>query len=162
MITVDSKDLLKDLQEFYLDTVRRLEQMVRGFSYEIALTAIEKTPLGDSAAYQKLYLRREKAYGLAPVEGLAKGGWQTSLDGTLEFQQLYGTNSGQTAASAARIGMMNYQLGQTVLIGNEGPYIQQLEDNYSLQTNGEGIMQPTLDSIMAVHRADLMRYYKQG
>ena len=58
--------------------------------------------------------------------------------------------------------MMNYKLGQQVLIGNRGPYISLLETNYSNQTAGQGIMQPTIDSIMAVHRTDLLRYYKQG
>lgn len=162
MITVDSTALVKDLQAAYLEIVRRMENMVRGFAYEVALTAINQTPIGDSEAYRKLYLRREKTYGLAPIEGLAKGGWQVSLDGSLDFQQLYGQASGNTAASAARIGMMNYSLGQTVLIGNTGPYIGLLEQNYSLQTNGEGIMKPTLDSIMAVHRVELLKYYKQG
>ena len=136
--------------------------MVKGFSYEIALTAIDNTPLGDSVAYMRLYQRREKMYGLSPIEGLAKGGWQVSLDGSLEFQELYGSTSGQTALSAAKIGMMNYKLGNTVMIGNEGPYIDDLENNSSNQTNGQGIMQPTLDSIMQVHKTDLMRYYTQG
>ena len=58
--------------------------------------------------------------------------------------------------------MMNYQLGQQVIIGNEGPYIKALEQNYSDQTAGLGIMQPTLDSIMAVQRVSLQRYYDQG
>ena len=162
MITVDSKALLNDLQMFYMDTVRRMEAMVAGFAYEISLTAIENTPLGDSTLYMKLYQRRERQYGLAPREGLAQGGWQVSLDGTLDFQELYGSGAGNAAASAVKIGMMNYKLGQQVLIGNRGPYISLLETNYSNQTAGQGIMQPTIDSIIAVHRTDLLRYYKQG
>ena len=63
MITVDSKALLNDLQMFYMDTVRRMEAMVAGFAYEISLTAIENTPLGDSALYMKLYQRRERQSG---------------------------------------------------------------------------------------------------
>lgn len=162
MVTVDAKDLIKDLQQFYLDVVRRMESMVSGFAYEISLTAIGNTPLGDAETYIKLYQRRERTYGLQPVEGLARGGWQVSLDGSLDFQELYGAGSGNTAASAVKIGMMNYKLGDTVIVGNKGPYIRLLEDDYSLQTNNAGIMQPTLDSIMAVHRTDLLRYYKQG
>lgn len=162
MIAVDSSALVKDLEQYYKDVVRKLENMVRGFAYEISLTAVENTPLGDSATYMKLYKRREKAYGLQPIEGLARGGWQISLDGSLEFQEIYGTGSGNTATSAVKIHAMNYQLGETVIIGNKGPYIQQLEMNSSLQTNGAGIMQPTLDSIMAVHRVNLQRYYDQG
>ena len=31
----------------------------------------------------------------------------------------------------------NYKIGDTIYIGNTGPYIMQLENNYSLTTNGE-------------------------
>ena len=162
MITVDSKALVKDLQQFYLDTVRKLENMVRGFSYEIAMTAINNTPIGDAQEYRGLYLRRERAYGLRPIEGLAKGGWQITNDGSLGFQQFYGQDSGKQALDSSKGNMLDYKLGQTVLVGNFGPYIQLLENNYSPQTNNEGIMTPTLDSIMAVQRTELQRYYNQG
>ena len=159
MITVDSKDLLADLQKFYLEAVRKMENMVRGFAYEISLTAIQNTPLGDSITFQKLYQRRRY---LPQEEGVARGGWEVSLDGSLDFQVISGRDSGNVAASAAKIHLMNYKLGEVVLIGNSGPYIMDLEDNYSDQTAGMGIMQPTVDSILAVHQAQLLRYYKQG
>lgn len=158
MIKVEVNDLLKSLDAYYIDTVRRLEQMVRGFSYEIALTAIEKTPLGDAETYAARYANRERLTGLQPVAGFARGSWQVALDGTLEVQELY---SGTAAASAVQIHMLNYKLGEQVIIGNTGPYIEQLENNYSIQTLGEGILKPTLDSILQVYKADLLRYYKQ-
>lgn len=162
MIKVEVQDLIKDLQNFYLEAVRKMENMVRGFSYEVALTAVDNTPLGDSVAYRKLYLRREKQYGLEPIEGLARGGWQVSLDGTLDFQEIYGIGSGNTATSAVKTHMMNYKLGETVIIGNKGPYIQLLEDNHSDYTQGNGIIQPTVDHVMSVSRVSLLTYYKQG
>jgi hypothetical protein len=161
MVSADTDKLLKELQEFYKETVRRMENMVRGFSYEIAVTAIQNTPLGDSVLYRELYMSRQAP--LPQVEGLARGGWQVSNDGTLEFQSaLYGRDSGSAAASAAKIHLMNYKLGEVVLIGNKGPYIAMLEDNYSDQTAGQGIMQPTISSIMAVQQASLLRHYQQG
>jgi hypothetical protein len=57
---------------------------------------------------------------------------------------------------------MNYKLGDVVLIGNKGPYIMELEKNRSEYTKGQGIMQPTISSIMAVQQASLLRHYQQG
>lgn len=163
MIEVEVKDLIKDLENFYLEAVRKMENMVRSFSYEISLTAIEHTPLGDSIAYRDLYLRRERTMKLKPEEGLARGGWQYSLDGTLDFQDnFYGIDSGIYAAKAVKIHAMNYKLGDMVIIGNKGPYIGLLEDNHSPQTEGQGIMQPTVDAIMAIQKVSLLTYYKQG
>lgn len=159
MIEVEVKDLIKDLENFYLEAVRKMENMVRNFSYEISLTAIENTPLGDSIAYKKLYERRERSMGLKPIEGLAQGGWQYSLDGSLDFQEIY---SGATALGAVKSHAMNYKLGDMVIIGNKGPYIGLLEDNHSPQTEGQGIMQPTEDAIMAIQKVSLLTYYKQG
>lgn len=159
MIEVEVKDLIKDLENFYLEAVRKMENMVRSFSYEISLTAIEHTPLGDSIAYKKLYERRERSMGLKPIEGLAQGGWQYSLDGTLDFQEIY---SGATALGAVKSHAMNYKLGDMVIIGNKGPYIGLLEDNHSQHTNEQGIMQPTVDAIMAIQKVSLLTYYKQG
>lgn len=159
MVEVEVKNLIKDLENFYLEAVRKMENMVRNFSYEISLTAIENTPLGDSVAYKKLYQRRERTMGLQPIEGLAQGGWQYSLDGTLDFQEIY---SGSMALGAVKTHAMNYKLGDTVIIGNKGPYIGLLEDNHSPQTEGQGIMRPTLESIMAIQKVSLLTYYKQG
>lgn len=159
MVEVEVKNLIKDLENFYLEAVRKMENMVRNFSYEVSLTAIEKTPLGDSIAYKKLYERRERTMGLQPIEGLAQGGWQYSLDGTLDFQEIY---SGSMALGAVKTHAMNYKLGDTVIIGNKGPYIGLLEDNHSPQTEGQGIMRPTLESIMAIQKVSLLTYYKQG
>jgi hypothetical protein len=161
MLSIDVSKLILELKEYKVDVQRRLENMVSGFSYELALTAIDNTPLGDSEAYIKLYKRREKAYGLLPEEGLARGGWQVSLDGSLDFQQIYGSGSGDTAGAAVKIHMMNYKLGEEVIIGNKGPYIKYLENGSSTTQAPDGIMQPTINDIMSAHKISLNRYYNE-
>lgn len=155
MITVDSKDLLADLQKFYLEAVRKMENMVRGFSYEISLTAIENTPLGDSVKYKALYLRRQAELGLAPIEGVAQGGWEAGVNSSVSFTPRYGWDSDTEALSQIDNNLSKYKLGNYVLIGNNGPYIGILEGR-------ESIMEPTLASIMAVQQAQLLRYYNKG
>lgn len=160
-ITVNTDELLKELEKHYRDTVERLEGMVRGFAYEVSLVAIENTPLGNAEEYQKLYQRRFIRYGLAPQEGFAQGSWQVAFDNNLDFQELYGANSGNTAAGSIKTHMLNYKLGDSFVIGNTGPYIINLEGGSSDQAP-DGIMQPTVDSIMFTYKADLVRYFNQG
>ncbi len=160
-ITVNTDELLKQMEQHILDTVNRMENMVRGFAYEVSLVAIDNTPLGDAEQYQKLYQRRFIRYGLAPQEGFAQGSWQVAFDNNLDFQELYGPNSGNTAAGSIKTHMLNYKLGDSFVIGNTGPYIVKLEAGYSDQAP-EGIMQPTVDSIMLTYKSDLVRYFNQG
>lgn len=76
------------------------------------------------------------------------------------MQELYGVTSGDTAKDASITQMMNYRLGEEVLIGNLGPYIEKLENNHSVQTNDNGIMRPTLDVITGIYQFNLADYYK--
>lgn len=159
-ITANIDALQKSLEEAKKEVAKKLEGMVKKFSYWVTVSATNYTPLGDSEKYSNLYKLREERYGLKPEEGFARGSWQISLDGTLDVQELYGPGSNSVAVDAAIINLMNYSLGETVLIGNTGPYIQKLEDNYSKRTNGQGIMQPTLEMITRVYQLDLDSYYR--
>ena len=160
-VTADLDGLVKQLEDLYKETVRKFENMVRGWSYEVTLTAIGNTPLGNNAAEPvgnlASYLRRQQEYGFLPEPGLARSGWQAKPNGNLTFQEHYDPG---IALSGVRSSMASYRLGQDVWIGNRGPYIKLLEDNFSNQTNGDGIMKPTLQSIEALYRSDFAKYYK--
>ena len=73
MISADVAKVLEELKAYHADTVRRMENMVRGFAYIISQTAIENTPIGDAEQYIKLYELRQGRTGLEPVEGFARG-----------------------------------------------------------------------------------------
>lgn len=162
MISVDVSKVLEELKAYHQDTVRRLENMVKGFSYIISKTAIENTPLGDAQTYFKLYELRQGRTGLEPTEGFARGSWQVNTSGDFSIQTIYGATSGTEALSLVKSDLGTYKLGETVFVGNKGFYIRQLENNYSSQTNNLGIMQPTLDSIMQTYQVDLVRLFKEG
>ena len=159
MISADVAKVLEELKAYQQDTVRRLENMVRGFSYIISKTAIANTPLGDAEEYFKLYELRQKRTGLEPIEGFARGSWQVNTSGQFSMQAVY---SGSEALTLIKTDLGSYKLGDTLYIGNRGFYIRMLENNYSDQTQGMGIMQPTLDSIMQTYKVDLVRLYKEG
>lgn len=162
MISVDVSKVLEELKAYHQDTVRRLENMVRGFAYIISQTAIENTPLGNAEEFFKLYELRQGRTGLQPVEGFARGSWQVSESGQFVVQEFYTANSGSTALSLIKSNLSSYKLGDQLFVGNKGFYIRLLENNYSSQTNNLGIMQPTLDSIMRTYQVDLVRLFKEG
>lgn len=162
MISVDVSKVLEELKAYHQDTVRRLENMVRGFSYIISKTAIENTPLGSAEEFFKLYELRQSRLGLDPVEGFARGSWQVNTTGQFSMQAIYGANSGSEALTLIKTDLESYKLGDTVYVGNKGFYIRLLENNYSSQTNNLGIMQPTLDSIMQTYQVDLVRLFREG
>ena len=159
MISADVAKVLEELKAYHADTIRRMENMVRGFSYIISKTAIENTPIGDAEQYIKLYELRQGRTGLEPVEGFARGSWQVNTTGQFSIQQVY---SAGEALNLIKADLGSYKLGDTLYIGNTGYYIRLLENNYSDQTNELGIMQPTLDSIMRTYQVDLPRLFREG
>lgn len=159
MITVDITKVLQELKKYKEEVERKLKHMVVGFSYIISQEAIKSTPLGDANLYESWYLRREELIGLQPIEGFAQGSWQVNTSGQFDIQETY---SGSEALSLIRGSISNYRLGQTVYIGNTGYYIQQLENNYSGQTKGMGIMKPTIAAITSTYQVDLKRLFDEG
>ena len=160
MISADVSKVIEELKAYHQDTIRRMENMVRGFSYIISKTAIENTPIGDAEEYFDLYQRRlTDGSGLKPEAGWARGSWQVNETGQLSIQQVYSAGEALTLIKAD---LGSYKLGDTLYIGNTGYYIRLLENNSSKQTNNLGIMQPTLDSIMQTYKVDLPRLYKEG
>ena len=129
-ISCDTSKLEQSLKDFHKEATRKMEGMVQKFSYTVAFTAIDNTPLGDSIKWEELYSLRYKQTGLEPVEGFARGSWRVSMDGTLEMQGLYGQDSGEMAESIIKSDLKSYVLGETVMISNFGPYILELENNF--------------------------------
>lgn len=154
MIHADVSKTLESLKKAHAEIVRRLENMVRGFAYEFAMTAVSNTPLGDDEKYFKLYQRRTY---LQPIAGFAQGSWQYSESGTLLQQDIY---SGSEALAIIKSKLAGYKLGESLTIGNTGPYIVNLEHGYSNQAP-DGIVKPTIEQVMNAYRINLVRYYKQ-
>lgn len=164
-VTSNIDDLTKQLEALKLDVENRLKNMVRKFSFNIADAAIGFTPLGDSSLYPALYEQRQQIWGLKPEEGYARGSWQVALDGTLDKQELYGIGSGNTALGAVNTHLMNYNLGEDIIIGNPAHYIGNLEGLYgppSSRQAPQGIMKPTTDKIMNIYAIRLDDYYNAG
>ncbi len=159
-ITCDTSKLEQSLKKFHEEAVRKMQGMVQKFSYIVAWTAIDNTPLGDSLKWEDLYQKRYDEIGLEPIEGFAKGSWRVSMDGTLEMQTLYGQNSDEMAASIIKSDLNHYKLGETIMISNFGPYILELEKNFTKYGKNQPIVQPTIESIYRTYQLSLDDYYK--
>ena len=164
MITADITKVPPGLQQYKEEVDRKLKYMVVQFSYLISSEAIRNTPLGNAAPKEQggnlpWYLRREDITGLQPIEGFAQGSWQVNTSGQFNVQEIY---SGGEALSLIRGSISNYQLGQTVYIGNSAYYFRALDNNYSEQTQGLGIVKPTIDAITSTYQVDLKRLFDEG
>lgn len=167
MLRVDVQPLVKALQEFRDKNRKGFTEMVKGFSYEVTSIAIGNTPLGDSFAFSGLYAMREtdpksQSYGLYPFEGFARGSWRVLVNEPRGMQYIYGDNSGNYALQEVKSSMKSYTLGDKVYISNYGPYIKDLEQNSSTQTDGQGIVSPTIDSVMRISALQFKSNYDKG
>lgn len=154
-IRVNTEDVLADILKYRKEVERKLKAAMTTYVYQAVLIATQKTPLGDAERWMELYQYRNTKYGLKEEEGFARGSWQVNESGQFSQKEIYGLSSGEIAAQDAEEYMLNnYKIGDTVYIGNTGPYIMQLENNYSYQTSGEGIVKPTLDEVMAMYNTN--------
>lgn len=171
MITADTADLDASLQKFIETAERKLKNVAKGFAYEFSVFAVGNTPLGEEqdgpdSTYFNLYQFRTtrkdwQSYGLEPKEGFARGAWQVSFDGSLEAQSNYGQTSGSTALVSIDSTLNRYKLGQTITIGNYGPYIRDLNNGYS-EKAPEGISKPTIDQVLQAYLINVKKYYEAG
>lgn len=164
MITASNLDeITKQLEEYSKEVERKLKFMVEQFAVDVVKAGVKNTPLGDSDKYIGFYqMRITDGSGLPDEEGVARGAWVVGLDGQLSFVPISGQNTGAEAIAEAKMDIQGYRLGQNFVIGNAAPYIGDLENNYSPQTNGQGIMAPTVKEVMAAQESDLKRYYDAG
>lgn len=160
MIELDASALIASLEKYKQQLKLQLEAAVRKFSYLISNEAINNTPLGDANYYRSAYEQRKQSSGLLPEEGYARGSWQVSSTGTFRHQELYSYKSGDQAAALIKSDLSDYKLGQDVYIGNNAYYIQALENNHSLQTNGLGIIAPTMDKVMQIYSISMQDLLK--
>lgn len=170
-LTADTEALEKSLDDAIATIERKLKHTAKGFAYEFSVVAVANTPLGEEqknadSKYYNLYQNRVddsdwQSYGLEPKEGFARGAWQVSFDGSLTPQENYGVGSGKIALQTLDNTLKGYKLGQTITIGNYGPYIQDLEKGYS-EKAPDGISKPTISQVLQAYLINVKKYYEAG
>lgn len=176
-ISANIAALQKSLEAYHKEAVKKLEGMVEIFSYWVTWQAIENTPYGDSDAYSALYNKKARTRYLPAEAGFAKGGWVIEMDKPFSsnyFMQADSENA-TNVKWAAEQRSMNYELGNTVYITNNVPYVANDAWPYANYRNGDpvksleggastqapkGIMQPTFEAIAGIYQLKLDEYYK--
>ena len=165
IVEVNTTEFLKSFQEYMKVVERKLNHVARGFSYQIAQTAMNHTPLGDARQSKDMmaqYLRRQNTTGLNPQEGFARGSWQVKKNTNFTIQEFYGVSSGSQALTVVSTELESMTIKDDFYIGNRGYYIKALEGNWSKQTNGLGIKKPTLDTVLAAYSISIKQLYNEG
>ncbi len=166
-VSCDISGLKKQLEDISKKVEKNSRRMVEHLAMTAVVRAVSNTPIGDHRRFQFLYRLREtdpdsQSYGLQPYRGFARGSWRLSVDGTIDFQEFYGMAGGGRAISAAQANVASYELGDEILISNLGPYIRNLEQNTSPQTEGQGIIAPTIEDLMNIQATYLGRFLFQA
>lgn len=170
-VTCNTDALLASLKKLEEEVAQKLKTMVETFVYNIAWQAIENTPFGNAEANKRYYYSNLRLKWFMPIEGSAKGGWTVSMNTPtrvlvpLRADSEAAINTKEDADRDSKA----YKLGDTVYIMNSVPYVAtegftspnfgSLEGGYSRQAP-QGIMKPTVDSIINIYQLKLDEYYK--
>lgn len=175
MIYCDTSKLEESLKKFHEEATRKLEGMVKMFSYWVTFEAIENTPIGTLTEGPKgtswLYHLRSRQQILPPEIGAAKGGWVISMNTptNILFPERATDSNALNIKENADLASESYKLGDVVYIMNSVPYVAtegwskpsfgSLENGYSSQAP-YGIMEPTLHAVMGIYQSNLKQYYE--
>lgn len=168
ILQANADNAVRDLEKYIIDLEKRLKNMVVGFAYEVTLHASGSTPIGNAEdlheenpnkgqrKYQWFYDKRFDSYGIPVNVGFHRNAWVFSLTPTTTLDRTIGSNPEEKVRS---VGNASYRLGDSFYISATGPGFSYLEDNGSTQTNGQGIVKPTIDLIQSTYKVDLKKYF---
>jgi len=172
MFSADVTDLLKSLEDYRNQVVKKLKATINTVMYEWSSEVIRITPLGDVDKYWGYYHTREDKYGWKEQAGLTRGNWMFGLNSdSITFDSSsFDSGSGTLKASLSTV-MHGYKLGDTITLGNATPYILtpginntlfkrakgRLEGGYSRQAP-DGLKAPTLEAIQRLYKIPFDRF----
>lgn len=171
MIKVNTSALQASLEKAKNEIKRKLENMVKEFTYQSSVIFIDNTPYGDSDTYASLYNNpRRLAFFPSASEGSAKSGWYVGItEPALDPYPSPTTEDAGEIKDRARIDVREYRLGEKVFIANYVPYVASegwlmphfgsLEGGYSKSQAPQGIWKPSMVEIQRLLGQDLQRYY---
>lgn len=133
MLTLDTTEMQKQLDEYKRQLTLALEGAVKEFSIEIVRNLIPATPYGDSTQFADYYLSRPWMY--PQEEGMTRANWDVSLRSyTPSVDYVSGTRQGENSLEDTTRHISSYKLGDKVYIFNATPYIEEIRGN---QTDGD-------------------------
>lgn len=174
MRATNADAVAKEIQGYTEDVERRLRSMVAEFAYEAALAISANVPIGDATslemglqntdpkdptvAYANYYKQRMSKWGIDTEVGFHKGALRYS--GTGNFSLVRDIKDvDEMSNDIFNDASAYYEIGDTFHIGALGTAYDFLEANGSEQTEGQGIAAPSDESIAAIYKTDMKRFY---
>lgn len=163
-VTSNTDDLLKSLEEAKKTITRKLEGMVVGFTVDMAEAASGNTPVGNEMdmrppeeggndVYHAYYVQRAQSppdgAGLPIEPGFHQGAWEFGMP---SFRPIINDVQGMLN-DIENEAESRYKLGDTVVIGAEGPGYGMLFPR---------IQQPTIDDAVAAYKLNIQGYYDRS
>lgn len=171
-VRADFDDLHDQLMKIKEKIEKKLTGMVQNFSYNIAVNAIDLTPINQNfEATSGFYFNRARLnWGLGIMPGHAKGGWTLTVNekSNYKWNMVANGEDATNVKAAADDASMQYKLGDDIFLVNNVPYVAtegwtlphfgSLESGYSEQAPN-GISRPLIATIFS---QDLKRMYDQA
>lgn len=167
-IVCDTDTVLKELEAYHKDTIRRSKNMLSQFAYKVTWAASENTPVGDAerialgpdTSYYEFYKDRNEQWQIPIEPGFHSGAWKFSRTNTFQLDPSIYTQE-QAAGQVMQDVKAEYAPNRRIFyIGAIGPGYKELDNGSSPQSYPDGIMKPTLKLIETVYSLELSKYYK--
>lgn len=171
MIKVNTSALEASLEKAKLEIKRKLENMVKEFTYQSTIIFIDKTPYGDSETYANFYNSPARlAFFPTGEAGSARAGWFVGVgEPNLDPYPSPTSEDASDIKSRANTDAQEYNLGERVFIANYVPYVvksgwpypqfKSLEEGASRTQAPQGIWVPSMVEIQRLLNQNLQRYY---
>lgn len=155
-----------EIPPFRKNATRKMKNMILSFAINITDTAMLNTPIGDiqkidektNFRYWEMYDVRADAYGIEMIPGFHQSSWRYSETKNPVFDpEIYGLNKAE--ANVIKDFKLNYKIGDTFYIAAKGPAFGLMESGVIDTPSQGGIVQPTIQQVMATYKVDMMAAY---
>ena len=153
MVTVDTVDLEKSIDTYVDLLTKALKNSVTQVMYGTASAIVENTPVGDNEKYFERYQQRQLDEGWEPTPGMLMANWYFELNATDGlFDSSARDESGDHVTNSIRDVMMQYKIGDSILVTNETPYAPNIEGGQSKEKQPQGMLRPIEAALLDIYK----------
>lgn len=152
-----------EMPDFRKNAIRKLKNVAYALAVNVASNAYVNTPVGDSdkiassKEYFKMYQMRSYKYGIDITPGFHAGAYSYAETRIPKFDKEI--KSFDQMLSKLKLDFeSNFELGDVFYVGAKGPAYALFEKGY-IDSAPDGVVKPTLQSIMSSYKADITAAY---
>ncbi len=152
-----------EMPDFRKNAIRKLKNVAYALAVNVASNAYANTPVGDadkiatSKQYFNMYKYRAQRYGIAITPGFHAGAYSYAETKIPKFDREI-KSFDQMLANLKMDFEANFELGDVFYIAAKGPAYTLFEKGF-IDSAPDGVVKPTLQSIMSSYKADINAAY---